>query len=39
LWKTLAGLASSITEDDGQETARLMRVHGELVAEYAEAQS
>ncbi|MFC7363152.1 aminoglycoside phosphotransferase family protein [Nocardioides astragali] len=39
LWKTLAGLASSITEDDDQETARLMRVHGELVADYAEAQS
>jgi aminoglycoside phosphotransferase (APT) family kinase protein len=37
LWKTLAGLASSITDGDDEETARLMRVHRELVADHVEA--
>ena len=37
LWKTLVGLASSITDDDPQETVRLMRVHREIIAEYASA--
>lgn len=38
LWKTLAGLDSSITDGDDQETARLMGVHRELLADHAEAQ-
>ncbi len=38
LWKTLAGLASAIGDDD-QEAARLRRVLGELSAEYAGTRS
>ena len=38
LWKTLAGLASAITDDDA-EAVRLRRVLRELGAEYAETRS
>ncbi|WP_435741679.1 phosphotransferase [Nocardioides sp. SYSU DS0663] len=36
LWKTLSALASAITDDDSEETGRLMRVHREVIGEYAE---